>query len=342
MAAYFSPDTPTCSGGFCLLQYVPQISNPSGNVLSDTVNWTLISGSFTAAGGERFITIGNFLPDSLITIDSFPVWTYPDAYYYIDDVFTEEMQVDTANAGGDKTVCEGESAQLGTAPCGGCLYQWQNVNGSLNDTALAQPIASPTQTTTYVLMMRDTSTGTICDWTSTDTITVTVIPFAPQVADAGIAQTLCKGESVMLGTAPCGNCTYQWQPFGSLSNATVAQPTASPAQTTTYLLTMTDSVPPCAKTTTDTVTVFVESCTEPVEVPNLFTPNGDTKNEVFQIKNLPANSSIQIFNRWGSRVYESGNYLNNWDGGGVPDGTYFYLLSLPDKKAHHGFIEIRR
>ena len=103
---------------------------------------------------------------------------------------------------------------------------------------------------------------------------------------------------------------------------------------------MTDSVPPCGKTTTDTVNVFVQDCE--VEVFNIFTPNGDDKNEYFHVNNLPANSALQIFNRWGNRVYNSSNYGNNWNGDGVPDGTYFYLLMLPDKKTYHGFVEIRR
>ncbi len=42
----------------------PQVSNPSGNILSDTLNWTLVSGMFVATGNETFLTIGNFKTDS--------------------------------------------------------------------------------------------------------------------------------------------------------------------------------------------------------------------------------------------------------------------------------------
>ncbi|HLG35010.1 MAG TPA: gliding motility-associated C-terminal domain-containing protein [Bacteroidia bacterium] len=331
---YFSPS-------YAPLIRNPQVENTVGNVVTDTVNWVLIKGAFIAQGGERFVLLGNFrdVPSTTTILISSG---FAGAYYYIDDVFVEEMQVDTANAAGDKTICLGDSVTLGTPPCGGCLYQWQT-DASLNDTTVAQPVATPTQTTTYILIMTDTSTGTICEWTSTDTVTVTVIPFAPQLADAGTEQTICKGQQATLGVAPCGGCTYLWQPFNNLNNATIAQPTAIPTQTTAYVLTMTDSVPPCAKTTTDTVTVTVNDCSEqPLEIYDIFTPNGDTKNETFYIKNLPANSSLQIFNRWGSKVYESSNYQNNWDGGTVPDGTYFYLLMLPGKETFHGFVEIRR
>ena len=259
LGALLSTDTPLCTGGYCLLSFNPQIANPTGNVLGDTINWVLISGSFNAAGGEKFITIGDFIPDSLNTIDSLPPWNLPHSYYYLDDVFVEEMQIDTANAGGDKNICKGDSVQLGVAVCNGCIYAW-NPTTDLSDATAAQPLVFPTQTATYNLTVRDTSTGTLCDWTSTDTVTVVVEPPCPQLT----------------------------------------------------------------------------------EIPNLFTPNGDGKNETFYIKNLPANSSLQIFNRWGSRVYKTDNYDNMWNGNKVLDGTYFYILALPDKKTKRGFLEIRR
>ena len=87
IGAYFSVNTPCCGNPF-ILQFNPQIENTVGNILNDTVNWVLISGSFIATGGESFLTIGNFkndlntLVDTLTHVNSY----YPAAYYYIDDV----------------------------------------------------------------------------------------------------------------------------------------------------------------------------------------------------------------------------------------------------------------
>ena len=50
-----------------VLNFVPQIVNPSANVITSTTNWTLITGSFTALGGESYLTLGNFRPDPLTT-----------------------------------------------------------------------------------------------------------------------------------------------------------------------------------------------------------------------------------------------------------------------------------
>lgn len=80
-------------------------------------------------------------------------------------------------------------------------------------------------------------------------------------------------------------------------------------------------------------------------VPNVFSPNSDGKNEYFVIKNLQnySCSKLTIYNRWGLVVYESDCYLNNWDGDGVPDGTYYYVLNLSNgEKARYGFLTVLR
>jgi len=265
IGAYLSTDSVYSTNGF-VLNYSPQVENPYGNIITDATNWTEISGEFTALGGEKFLTIGNFYNDAntdTVTIGNYFLYY---AYYYIDDVSVIEMVYDTANAGGDKTICEGDSVLLGTAQCDGCTYQWLPATG-LSDAMAAQPMASPAQTTTYVLTLTDTTT--------TDTCT-------------------CRSVSI----------------------------------------------------TTDTLTVYIDGCPpppeQPVEVYNIFTPNHDGLNETFYINNLPAESRLIVFNRWGSKVYENNNYNNNWDGGKVPDGTYFYILTLPSKERIHGFVEIRR
>ncbi len=84
LGAYFS-DTifQVQSGG--LLNFVPQIKSPQGLIYDDTINWVKISGELIANGGEQYLIIGNFDPDSLTSFQPMPGNT-PGAYYYIDDV----------------------------------------------------------------------------------------------------------------------------------------------------------------------------------------------------------------------------------------------------------------
>ena len=71
------------------LSFIPQISNPSGNIIYDTLNWVQILGTYIANGGEKYLTIGNFKDDANTMIDSVnfnaPLSAY-SAYLFIDDV----------------------------------------------------------------------------------------------------------------------------------------------------------------------------------------------------------------------------------------------------------------
>ncbi|HTB07823.1 MAG TPA: choice-of-anchor L domain-containing protein [Bacteroidia bacterium] len=92
----------------------------------------------------------------------------------------------------------------------------------------------------------------------------------------------------------------------------------------------------------DSLTVNVGACD--VKVPNIFTPGTGDINSKFYIYNLDKYpySNLMVINRWGTRVYYSTYYQNNWDGDKVPDGTYYYILTLPNSIIKEGFVTIVR
>ncbi|WP_460543763.1 Ig-like domain-containing protein, partial [Echinicola sediminis] len=87
-----------------------------------------------------------------------------------------------------------------------------------------------------------------------------------------------------------------------------------------------------------------------VNIPNVFTPNGDGKNDTWEIEGLtelyPDNEVI-VVNRWGGEVYKSRNYQNDWDGGSLNEGTYYYRLTIRDPESGReiqftGYVTILR
>jgi gliding motility-associated-like protein len=93
-------------------------------------------------------------------------------------------------------------------------------------------------------------------------------------------------------------------------------------------------------------------------VPTGFSPDGDGVNDGFVIKgieNYPQNK-LEIFNRWGNKVYEQSPYDNSWSGGTknntglvigegtLPNGTYFYVLDfgVEGVKPVTGYIVIKK
>lgn len=79
-----------------------------------------------------------------------------------------------------------------------------------------------------------------------------------------------------------------------------------------------------------------------ITIPNIITANGDGINDIFKITNIEyhSNSVLTVFDRWGRKVYENSNYNNDWKGDNLNDGTYFYILDVPDDKKYNGYITI--
>ncbi|MES2388249.1 MAG: gliding motility-associated C-terminal domain-containing protein [Bacteroidota bacterium] len=83
----------------------------------------------------------------------------------------------------------------------------------------------------------------------------------------------------------------------------------------------------------------------PMDVPNIYTPNGDGINDEFIVRNFRyyGISRLQVFNRWGKQVYDRTLNEHNWDGSNLPSATYFYILqSERGGKIKHGWIDISR
>ncbi|CCG98643.1 conserved repeat domain protein [Fibrella aestuarina BUZ 2] len=93
-----------------------------------------------------------------------------------------------------------------------------------------------------------------------------------------------------------------------------------------------------------------------VFIPEGFSPNDDGVNDRFVIRGVPASAtvSLEVFNRWGHRVYVNPDYQNDWDGTanqgirpsntetGLPDGTYFYVARISDGREYVRFLIISR
>ncbi len=86
IGVYLSNDSLTYySNEYTTIHVTPQITNPYENIILDTTNWVEISGIYTASGGEKFITIGNFWDPPYIN-DTCIGSPCAGSYYYIDDI----------------------------------------------------------------------------------------------------------------------------------------------------------------------------------------------------------------------------------------------------------------
>ncbi|GEO03157.1 hypothetical protein AAE02nite_08210 [Adhaeribacter aerolatus] len=131
-------------------------------------------------------------------------------------------------------------------------------------------------------------------------------------------------------TLDAGNAgfNYLWSTGATTQTIAVTEPGTYSVQISNGDCVITDSV-------------AVASPLANLEVPNVFTPNRDGRNDYFVIRNMAANTKLQIFNRWGALVYQNDNYQNNWDGRSLTRGTYFYLVqSAGNCTTQKGWLEI--
>jgi hypothetical protein len=132
--------------------------------------------------------------------------------------------------------------QIGSSPVGGLLYSWIPSVG-LTSSSIANPIASPSLSTNYLLSVSNPITG--CS--NTALVTVNVNTTQP-IANAGPSVNLtCFNSStgVQIGTPAISGYSYQWTPSSGLSATNVASPVANPSANTTYVLTVTNNSNGC-------------------------------------------------------------------------------------------------
>lgn len=168
--------------------------------------------------------------------------------------------------------------------------------------------------------------------------------------NAGGSKTICSGDSVTIGTAPVSGLSYSWIPASSLSSASISNPITFPAYTTTYTLTVVSTFGNCTGSAEVLVTIVTCDTLSSINIPNVFTPNGDGINDFFKISATGLAIHCSIYNRWGQKLYEWDGADGGWNGKephghDAPDGTYYYILQVSGYKAdktYRGFLTLAR
>ncbi len=219
-------------------------------------------------------------------------------------------------------------------------YSWSGPGTILNGST-ANPIVD--QTGVYTLSVTDNTNG--CS--STNTVNITqgnvTADFTPDPTSGQSPLTVNFTDHSI------GAVNYSWD-FGDVANNTSTSANPSHIYTTgTYTAMLIVSSGTCLDTMYKVI-VVEDALT--LEIPNVFTPNSDGTNDVFTIKSTGVKEiSLQIFNRWGEKLYEFSGQNAAWDGKAAsgakaPEGTYFYFVKakgFDDKEIEqHGTVNLFR
>lgn len=207
-------------------------------------------------------------------------------------------------------------------------YNWQGPHaGSITS---GSNTATPLVNAPGVYSLTVTNTANGC------TATATVNVMSNNVTAAFSADPM-NGEApltVNMTNQSTGAVNYNWN-FGNGQTSTLTDPAIVFTTAGTYSVILIASSATCADTAMKIITVD-EGFT--LEIPNVFTPNGDGANELFHIKMTGVKSAEgYIYNRWGQLLYSWDAKNVSWNGKArngedCPDGTYYYIIKVIDNK----------
>ncbi len=221
------------------------------------------------------------------------------------------------------SICKGDSVQF--IATGGPGYQWIPATG-LSNAGIYNPKASPAITTTYSVIVSN-------QFSCKDTADIIVTVSAGPIADAGPDKIMLKGHPVQLSGQVTGtSSTYSWSPATYIDDIHSLQPVVAPPADTKYILKAVSTIGCGISFDTTLVKVYND-----IYIPNAFTPNGDGRNDVWNIPALGAFTSFELvlYNRWGQPVFETKDTPRQWDGTykGSPclAGAYNYFIKTGNR-----------
>jgi gliding motility-associated-like protein len=251
--------------------------SPSGGTAASATG--LIAGTYTVAVTDDVGCIGS----ASVTITS------PTAL----SASANTTAADCGSSNGSITL----NVSGGTSPY---TYTW-SPSGGAGSTASGLAPGTYTATITDALGCQTTTSSTIVTIGDLDILAT---------PDLSVIE---QGDTVVLSAS--GATFYNWSPTTGLSCTNCSSPTASPSQTTTYMVTGSDAT---GCTGTATVTIIVNEICGDIYVPTVFAPNsssGNLENEKLCVYgNCISSLSYSVFDRWGNKVFETSDIGTCWDG----------------------------
>jgi gliding motility-associated-like protein len=344
--------------------YYLTVMDSNGCSATDSVIVTVVPPDFAYAGEDTSICQGDSIrmqasggdtyiwdPDGSLNQNDIPdPWASPqitttyvvqvtDAVGLIDtDTVTVFVHFrPTVLAGEDISVCKGVDAQLSASGTGDFAWFPQ---GQVIDPGSSETMALVDTTTTFGVVLTDLN-----GCSSTAYITVFVVD--PPHADAGPDQELTSRFESDLDASIGSGETGRWSVVSGYGVFTDPQSPSTGVMDlkigeNVFEWEVSNGVCPVV---TDQVSIKVDDFI----IPTVITPNEDGKNDLFHVENIEnfTSSELVVVNRWGSEVYRSAPYLNNWGGTdhnmeALTEGTYYIILKITDADIRKGYVMILR
>ncbi len=270
-------------------------------------------------------TLNTSVADSVVTVTPGGTTTYyiraGNAYCSKVDSVTVYFIGGSITINGNDSICINDPTTLTAliqVPGVTFSYAWSPMS-ILTTSAQPNVVVANPPTSQWVYVDANGSNGCF----DRDSIYITVGNISGTVSAQANPEYVVPGNSSTLTALPAGY-SYAWFPQTGLSNPYGQITQATPEQTTTYTVQVTDGI--CIKSASVKVNVLEIVCDRTyVYVPNAFSPNGDQENDVLYVRSAVATKILfRVFDRWGELVFETTDQNIGWD------GTFRDKLLKPD------------
>ena len=244
------------------------------------------------------------------------------------DTDTVKISIFLANTSNDTLICEGDSYQANIYGDTPSAVFWLPIDGVSNPN-IGNPILSPSETTTYLVNFID---GARC--VVIDTVKIEV-PLIEATFDTTLTPK-CKGIEVEYINTSDQELEFYWI-FNNSDSAFEDEVIKIYTFNSEYIGTLfVNDSNGCISSLNNNGNALSFNDYFAITDPNVFSPNNDGQNDVFEIfipDEIKECSELNIYNRWGQIQYFSSGYDLRWDGRNSsgsesPPGTYFYTLTV--------------
>ncbi|HTJ52818.1 MAG TPA: gliding motility-associated C-terminal domain-containing protein [Cyclobacteriaceae bacterium] len=224
----------------------------------------------------------------------------------------------------DGTICASSSYELSAS--GGASYTWFDKD----KTIIAQvpaTLVSPPDSTLYYL----TATNNVgCE--TKDTVNVNVIKGPKYTIKIEQHYDCWNRPTTLFRYSSKDDYNYSWN-LGDGTTTTEKEFDHNYPADGNYSVVFSASNTYCSYQDIRSVDVVT------VKIPNVITPNDDEKNDRFEIDS-PGQVNLEIYNRWGKRVFLDQNYQNTWFGAGLSAGVYYYKATIKETTTCKGWVQL--
>lgn len=236
----------------------------------------------------------------------------------------------------DNSVCEGSCVNLTNTSINATNYQWTINGGTPSTSSSADPgmVCFFNEGSYTISLVVSNAYGSDSTGTS---MTVYPVPSVETIQDTSILSSV---EVELEAYTSDPNLDFVWSPETWLDCPDCQNTTATPQDTTYYIVTAINSFG-C----TDTAGVLISvEFVQAIGVPSAFSPNGDGVNDVLYVQGSGINNMVfRIYNRYGQKVFESFDQSYGWDGtfqGKLEDpGVFVYYVTYTSSSGEEEMIE---